>query len=166
MCYRRVYLLRITLICNNFRSLIYIYLYMYAKSFSHFCVPMNLLIQSVRFPTICNEMIFQSTSEACILFLDVRFSTINIVVVWVKGLFIMGYPFSVDYYYFSWVWSSTVTAPWSRKANLSHYFLLNYTSSNDQFASQIRVTIFISKKFLSLVFVGGLISETSISTFL
>ena len=114
-CHRRVYPLWLAFICTVFRRLIY-FRSSVRTNFRIFCVPVNFLIQSVRFQNICNKIILLSTSEAHIWFLAVTFSTLIIRVPWIEGWFIMAL---ILYFlikeFFSCVWTSTVTAPWLRK---------------------------------------------------
>ena len=113
--HRRVYLMWLNLICTVFWNLIYFRRSVHT-GFKAFRVPVNSLIRSVQFCTICNEMIFQSTSEARILFSTVKFSAIIIIVLWIEGLFLISVIFSLLFKSFlSWVWTSKLTSPWFRK---------------------------------------------------
>ena len=120
MCHICVYLMLLVFICTVFWRLIYFYQSLYT-SFRNTRVPVNFLIQSVRFRKICNEMILRSTSEARIWFPTLTLSMFIIRVKWIEVWFIM----SLILFMFlkavsSCVWTSSVTAPW-----LSKNFSLN-----------------------------------------
>ena len=123
-------ILWIDLICNVLWRLIY-FSWSVCKSFRLFRVQMNYVIRSVQFRKFWNEMILRSTSEARIWFLTITLITLIIRVEFIKSRFL------IDFFLFillkallSWVWISTVTAPWSRKT-LFGCFLLNFPDSNN-----------------------------------
>ena len=62
-------------------------------SFRLLRVPVNFLIRSVQFRKILNKMILQSTSKELIWLPTVTFITFIIRVLWIKGRFIIAYPF-------------------------------------------------------------------------
>ena len=81
-CHRRIYLLALTLIYTVVRHLIHFHISV-RTSFRLFRVPVNFFIRSVRFLTICDEIILQSTSEVSIWFLTIMFSILIIRVAWI-----------------------------------------------------------------------------------
>ena len=113
--HRRVYIMCLNFVCTVFQCLVY-FLWSVRTSFRLFCVPLNFIIQSVRFQTICNEMILQYTSEVRIWFPAVTFITLIIRLVWIVGWFLIDLFLSMFLKTFlSWVWNYTVTSPWLSK---------------------------------------------------
>ena len=110
-----VHMILLDVISNVFQCLIY-FLWSICTSFRLFRVPVNFLIQSVRFWKICNKMILWYTSEIRIWFPTVTFIMLIIGDPWIKGWFLIAFFFSLYLKEFlSWVWASTVTVPWLRK---------------------------------------------------
>ena len=121
MCHRHIYLLLFTLIFIVFQGLIYFCLYV-CTHFMLFCVPVNLLIRSVRFRWICDEIILWFVYESRIWFPTVTLSTLIIRVAWIEWWFLMALFLSLFLVsFFSWIWTSTVTAPWLRKFSFSEF---------------------------------------------
>ena len=113
--HRRVYLRWLTLICAILWRLIYFH-WSVLTSLRILSVPVNFLIWSVQFLTICNEMILRYTFEACICFLPITFITLIIRVARIEGWFLIAFLLSLLLNSFlSWVWISILTAPWLRK---------------------------------------------------
>ena len=114
-CHRHVYLLWLALICTVVWFLIY-FCRSVRMTFRLFHIPVNFLFRGVWFQKICNEVILQSISEACIWFLTVTFRTLIVRVVLNEGLFLIVLISSLLFKtFFFLVWSSTLTAPWLRK---------------------------------------------------
>ena len=114
-----IYLLWFFLIYTVVQFLIYFDWYV-RTSFRIFHVPVNLLIGSVWFRKICNEVTLQSTSEARIWFPTVIFSRLIIIVALIEGWFLIALILSlVVKSFFSCLWPSTVTAPPLRNIPLS-----------------------------------------------
>ena len=132
-------------------------------SFRIFVVPVNFLIRSVRFQTICNEVIIWYTPEAHTWFPTLTFIALITKVPWIEGWFIMALTLSLLIkQFFSWVWSSTVTAPWLSKICplIISYWIVQIQIIN--FNSYIN-NYFLSKNPpLSSILLGGLISKKSI----
>ena len=114
-CHRHIYLLWLASICTVFWRLIY-FCRSVCTSFRIFCFPVNFLIRSVRFWKICDEIILWSTIKARICFPTITLITLIIGVVCIKWWFLIAILiFLLLKEFFSWMWNSTVTAPWLRK---------------------------------------------------
>ena len=112
MFHIRVYLLWFFLISTVAWRLIYFCRYV-RTSFRLFYDIVNFILRSVRYQTICNEVILQSTSETRICFSKVIFSTLIIIVSLIEGWFIFTLILSLFLkVFFGWVSSSTVIEPW------------------------------------------------------
>ena len=96
-------------------------------------VPVNFLIQSVRFWNICDEMILQYTSEARIWILAILFITLIIRVASIEEWFHIALLLSLlRKVFLGWVWTSTVTATWLRKllSLVISYWIINIEMIN------------------------------------
>ena len=115
MNHRRVYLWLLDFVCTFFRCLIY-FLQSVCISFRLFRVPVNFIFWSVRFRKSFNEMILWSTSEARIWFLTITLITLIVRFPCIKGWFLIAFLlFLFSKAFFSWVYTSTVNAPWLSK---------------------------------------------------
>ena len=114
-CIRDVYILWLAFVYTVLWRLIY-FCQCVCTGFRIFRVPVKFLIQIIRFRTIFDEIILQSTSEARIWFPTITFITLIIGVAWIKGWFLMAFSlYLLLKVFLSWAWTSKVTEPWLSK---------------------------------------------------
>ena len=141
----------------------YLFLSICTYKFWLFCVLANFLIQSVRFWTIYDEMIIQSTTKARIWFPTVTFSTLIIRVAWIEGWFLMALILSMLINAFSVGCEPPQWLHLDREKELSlciFYLIVQIQIIN--FKSDVDNDFWSMIFLLSSIFLGGLLSEHSI----